>query len=186
MKQGIPRSVLTLCIFAVPPLVAGAVERDADHPPAVNEVEGSTSNIIFIFADDWGYGDMGKHGSTFCQTPHLDRMAEQGVDFANFTVNASVCTPSRVAVMTGQFPSRQCIYQHFAGLKSNAQRGMPDWMDPQGPSLARMLQQAGYETGHFGKWHLGAGAGVPTEDLCGVVRSGEGLGREKERGRRES
>lgn len=124
-------------------------------------------NIIFIFADDWGYGDMSKHGSTFCQTPNLDRMAEEGIDFANFTVNASVCTPSRVAVMTGQFPSRQCIYQHFAGLKANRNRGMPDWMDPHGPSVARMLQEAGYKTGHFGKWHLGAGFGVPIENEYG-------------------
>ncbi len=127
-------------------------------------------NIIFIFADDWGYGDMGKHGSTFCETPNLDRMAEEGVDFANFTVNSPVCTPSRVAVMTGQFPARQCIHQHYMGWKANQKRGMPDWMDVKGPSLARMLQDAGYKTGHFGKWHLGSGVDGPVESEYGFDR----------------
>jgi arylsulfatase A-like enzyme len=124
-------------------------------------------NIIFIFADDWGYGDLGCHGSSFCETPHLDRMANEGVDFANFTVNSPVCSPSRVAVMTGQFPARQCIHQHFAGVNSNRKRGMPDWLDPEGPSLPRILKGTGYKTGHFGKWHLGRAPDSPTEDLYG-------------------
>lgn len=124
-------------------------------------------NIVFIFADDWGYGDLSSHGSSFCETPHLDRMAKEGIDFANFTVNSPVCSPSRVAVMTGQFPARQCIHQHFAGVKANRKRGMPDWLDPEGPSLPRMLRDAGYKTGHFGKWHLGRGANSPTEDKYG-------------------
>jgi N-acetylgalactosamine-6-sulfatase len=83
-------------------------------------------NIIFIFADDWGYGDLSLHGSTFCQTPNLDRMAREGIDFQNFTVNHPVCSPSRTAVMTGHFPARHCIHQHFAGIKANRKRGMPD------------------------------------------------------------
>jgi len=114
-------------------------------------------NIIFIFADDWGYGDLGIHGSTFCKTPHLDQMAAEGIDFTQFTVNSPVCSPSRVAVMTGQFPARQCVHQHFAGVKQNRNRGMPDFMDPKGPSIARFMKNAGYKTGHFGKWHLGRG-----------------------------
>jgi N-acetylgalactosamine-6-sulfatase len=127
-------------------------------------------NIIFIFADDWGYGDMGKHGSTFCETPNLDRMAAEGVDFSNFTVNSPVCSPSRVAVMTGQFPARQCIHQHFQGIAAHINRGMPDWLDPQAPMLPRMLKEGGYVTGHFGKWHLGSVSDSPTEDLYGYDR----------------
>ncbi len=112
-------------------------------------------NIIFIFADDWGYGDVSAHGSTWIQTPHIDEMIKEGMDFTNFAVNSPVCSPSRVAVMTGQFPARQSIHQHFQGWKAHKKRGMPDWMDPAGMSFPREFQKAGYVTGHFGKWHLG-------------------------------
>ena len=127
----------------------------------------SRPNIIFIFADDWGYGDLSCHGSSFVKTPNLDKMASEGIDFANFTVNSPVCSPSRVAVMTGQFPARQCIHQHFQGVAAQIKRGMPDWMDVKGMSLPREFQQAGYVTGHFGKWHLGSDEGMPTEDQYG-------------------
>ena len=132
--------------------------------------EPAKPNIIFIFADDWGYGDLGIHGSTFCKTPNLDRMANEGIDFVNFTVNSPVCSPSRVAVMTGQFPARQCVHQHFQSIGAHIKRGMPDWLDPQAPMLPRMLKQAGYTTGHFGKWHLGSVADSPTEDAYGYDR----------------
>ena len=132
--------------------------------------ESSRPNIIFIFADDWGYGDVGIHGSTFCETPHLDRMAKEGVDFANFTVNSPVCTPSRVAAITGQFPARHSIHQHFQGVKAHIKRGMPDWLDPEAPMLPRMLKEAGYVTGHFGKWHLGSSGDSPSEDAYGYDR----------------
>jgi len=124
-------------------------------------------NIIFIFADDWGFGDLSCHGSEFVLTPHIDAMASDGMDFTNFTVNSPVCSPSRAAVMTGQFPARQCIHQHFQGVKAHINRGMPDWLDVEGMSLAREFQKAGYVTGHFGKWHLGSGDGMPTEDQYG-------------------
>ncbi|MDB4384526.1 sulfatase-like hydrolase/transferase [Opitutaceae bacterium] len=127
----------------------------------------SQPNIIFIFADDWGYGDLSLHGSEWIQTPHIDQMAAEGIDFQNFTVNSPVCSPSRVAVMTGKFPARFSIHQHFAGISSNANRGMPDWLDPQAPMLPRLLQEAGYRTGHFGKWHIGRATDVPTEDQYG-------------------
>lgn len=124
-------------------------------------------NIIFIFADDWGYGDLSCHGSDWVTTPNIDKMVEEGVDFSNFTVNSPVCSPSRTAVMTGQFPARQSIHQHFQGWKAHMNRGMPDWMDVEDMSFPREFQKAGYVTGHFGKWHLGSGLGVPTEDQYG-------------------
>ena len=115
---------------------------------------GRRPNIIFIFADDWGYGDLGIHGSTFCKTPNLDRMAKEGIDFQQFTVNNPVCSPSRTAVMTGQFPARHCIHQHFASVEHHQKAGMPDWLDPKLPLLTKLFKKAGYVTGHFGKWHL--------------------------------
>lgn len=111
-------------------------------------------NIIFIFADDWGYGDLGIHGSTFCDTPNLDKMAAEGLDFQNFSVVNPVCSPSRVGIVTGQFPARQSVHGHFASVASHAKRNMPDWLDPNAPMLPRMLKDAGYATAHFGKWHL--------------------------------
>jgi len=116
--------------------------------------EETPPNIIFIFADDWGYGDLGIHGSSFCKTPNLDKMAAEGIDFQNFSVVNPVCSPSRVAVMTGQYPARQSVHGHFASVESHIQRNMPDWLNPQAPLLPKMLKEAGYSTAHFGKWHL--------------------------------
>jgi N-acetylgalactosamine-6-sulfatase len=111
-------------------------------------------NIVFIFADDWGWGDLSCHGHPYVKTPNIDRLAREGTDFTRFTVASGVCSPSRTAVMTGHFPARYNIDGHFAWVKNNAQRNMPDWLDPKTPTLPKMLQSAGYATAHFGKWHL--------------------------------
>ena len=110
-------------------------------------------NIIFIFADDWGWGDLSCHRHPWLKTPNLDKLAAEGIDFQQFNVLNPVCSPSRVAAMTGMYPARFSVHEHFApGI--NVQRGMPDWLDPNAPTLAKFLKAAGYRTGHFGKWHL--------------------------------
>ena len=111
-------------------------------------------NIVFIFADDWGWGDLGCHGHPYVKTPNIDRLAAEGTDFHRFTVACGVCSPSRTAVMTGHFPARYNIDGHFAWVPSNEKRNMPDWLDPQAPLLPRFLKESGYATAHFGKWHL--------------------------------
>lgn len=111
-------------------------------------------NILFIFADDWGWGDLSCHAHPYVKTPHIDRLAREGTDFHRFTVASGVCSPSRTAVMTGHFPARYKIDGHFAWVPSNAKRGMPDWLDTKAPTLPRILQGAGYATAHYGKWHL--------------------------------
>lgn len=111
-------------------------------------------NIVFIFADDWGWGDLGCHGHPYLQTPNIDRIAREGTDFHRFTVASGVCSPSRTAVMTGHFPARYRIDGHFAWVPSNKKRKMPDWLAPDIVTLPRLLQSAGYATAHFGKWHL--------------------------------
>ena len=122
---------------------------------ASEAADATRPNIVFIFADDWGWGDLSCHGHPYVKTPNLDRLAREGTDFTRFTVASGVCSPSRTAVMTGHFPARYNIDGHFAAVSSNAKRGMPDWLDPKVPTLPRMLQSTGYATAHFGKWHLG-------------------------------
>jgi arylsulfatase A-like enzyme len=122
------------------------------HLPAAEAA--TRPNILFIFGDDWGWGDLSCHGHPYVKTPNIDRLAAEGTDFHRFTVASGVCSPSRTAVMTGHFPARYNVDGHFAWVPSNARRNMPDWLDPQAPLLSRMLQQSGYATAHFGKWHL--------------------------------
>lgn len=111
-------------------------------------------NIVFIFADDWGWGDLSCHGHPYVRTPNIDRLAREGTDFHRFSVASGVCSPSRTSVMTGHFPARYNIDGHFAWVPSNAKRNMPDWLDPEAPLLPRFLKAGGYATAHFGKWHL--------------------------------
>lgn len=121
---------------------------------AVAPIKNTKPNIVFIFADDWGWGDLGCHGHRYVKTPNIDRLAAEGNEFRQFTVASGVCSPSRAAVLTGHFPARHSIHGHFATVESHVERGMPDWLDPDVVLLPRLLKDAGYATGHFGKWHL--------------------------------
>ena len=135
---------------------------------ALYAADGPKPNIVFIFADDWGWGDLSCHGHPWLKTPNLDRLAAGGTDFQQFNVLNPVCSPSRTAATTGMYPARFCVHQHFAP-GTNVERGMPDWLDPKAPTLARFLKNGGYRTGHFGKWHLtnmGA-AGAPQPSVYG-------------------
>jgi N-acetylgalactosamine-6-sulfatase len=125
-------AILLFCVLVTACKATANITKAAPKP-----------NIIFIYADDWGYEDIGIHGSTFCKTPNLDKMAKEGMDFQNFSVSNPVCSPSRVAVMTGQYPARNSVHVHFATVRSNMQRGMPDWLNPNAIMLPRFLQEAG-------------------------------------------
>ncbi|UCG59670.1 MAG: sulfatase-like hydrolase/transferase [Phycisphaerales bacterium] len=125
-------------------------------------------NFVFIFADDLGWGDLGCYGNRQIRTPNLDRLAREGLLFTQFYVSGSVCSPSRAAVMTSRFPARLGIHGHFASHKQNRARAMPDWLDPEVSTVTRLLKDAGYVTGHFGKWHLGAGEGAPSPGDYGI------------------
>jgi N-acetylgalactosamine-6-sulfatase len=114
----------------------------------------SKPNVIFILADDQGWGDLNVYGHPYLKTPNLDRLAAEGTRFAQFHVNATVCSPSRTAFMTGHFPARHKVHGHFDNHKVNEERDMPDWLDPDVTTVTDLVKSAGYVIGHFGKWHL--------------------------------
>lgn len=101
-------------------------------------------NIILIMADDLGWGDVGFNGNPFIQTPHLDQMAANSVQFTRAYSGAPVCSPTRASCLTGRNAERHGIY--FANVGH---------LPPEEMTLAEVLREAGYTTGFFGKWHLG-------------------------------
>ncbi|MBC6365849.1 sulfatase [Algoriphagus sp. AK58] len=116
------------------------------------EIQPKQPNIIVIFADDLGYGDLGTFGTPNIRTPHLDQMANEGQKWTNFYVAASVCTPSRAGLLTGRLPIRSGMTSDKRGvLFPDSKGGLPQ----SELTLARMLKQVGYQTAAVGKWHLG-------------------------------
>lgn len=111
-------------------------------------------NIIVVLIDDMGWSDLSCYGGK-APTPAIDRMAKEGIRFTNYYSNAPICSPSRVALTTGQYPQRWRITSFLENRQANTRRGMAQWLDPKAPVLARELAKAGYATGHFGKWHMG-------------------------------
>ncbi len=111
-------------------------------------------NIVILFIDDMGYGDIGPFGNQVNQTPHLDRMAEEGIKFTQFYVANTACTPSRSALLTG-------TYAHRIGMDGGNGNlvvtfpGDKRGLNPNEITIAEMLRENGYATGCFGKWHLG-------------------------------
>lgn len=140
------------------------------------------TNIIFVFIDDMGYGDLGCYGRKDVQTPNIDGLAKEGILFTQFYVNAPICSPSRAAVTTGQYPSQWGITSYIHSREQNDLRGVRHCLSPKAPSVAKNIQNAGYYTAHIGKWHLGGGrdiADVPLITEYGFnesVTQFEGLG----------
>lgn len=119
-------------------------------------------NIVFIYTDDLGYGDLGCNGAIGVKTPHIDSMARNGILFTDAHSSASTCTPSRFSLLTGSYAFRN----NAAILPGSA----PLLIRPGTPTLPSMLKKAGYQTAVIGKWHLGLGNGSPTWN--GVLEPG--------------
>ncbi|MDF1737954.1 MAG: sulfatase [Verrucomicrobiales bacterium] len=108
-------------------------------------------NIVLIMADDLGYGDVGCYGSTVNRTPHIDQLAAGGLRLTDFHTNGPMCSPTRAAMLTGQYQSRFGRRFEAALSGANHDPGLP----PAAVTIAEVLRAKGYATGMFGKWHLG-------------------------------
>lgn len=127
------------------------IEAAADRPP----------NIVFIFIDDMGWGDVGCYGNDFIDTPRIDKLSRQGMRFTNFYAAGAVCSPTRCAVQSGQNQARIGITAHIPGHWRPFERVITPQTTMALPmdiiTVAESLKDAGYRTGYVGKWHLGRG-----------------------------
>jgi arylsulfatase A-like enzyme len=119
--------------------------------PRFSPSSGRAPNILFILADDLGYGDLSCYGRPDYRTPQLDRLAREGLRFTSNYTAAAVCTPTRVGLMTGRYPARLPIGLVEPLRYGDESVGLP----PEHPTPASLLKRAGYDTALIGKWHLG-------------------------------
>lgn len=134
----------TLFLFAI---ISSCVSLAQEEPGSETGTP-TPPNVVIIFADDLGYGDIGAFGATDIKTPNIDLIAVRGAKFTQFYSASPVCTPSRAALLTGRLPIRMGIHHVFTEA---SYRGMPEHE----LTIAEMLKDNGYATGIFGKWHLG-------------------------------
>jgi len=127
-------------------LAVAVVAAWALVPPSAGAA--APPNFVVIFTDDQGYGDVGVYGAEGFETPHLDRMAAEGMRFTDFYVSAPSCTPSRASLLTGAYAPR-------VGLPHVLDHTSEVGLNPEEPNLASVLRARGYATACFGKWHLG-------------------------------
>jgi len=113
-------------------------------------------NILLIYVDDLGYGDLSSYGHPVIETPNIDRLAAEGVKLTNYYAPAALCSPSRAGLMTGRMPYRTGIRSHIAG-------GSGTFLALDEVTLAESLRDAGYATALIGKWHLNSDLGSDTE-----------------------
>lgn len=117
-------------------------------------------NIVFLLADDFGYGDLGCYGHPYARTPNLDRLALQGTAFRHFYSTGVTCCPARTGLMTSRFPATFATYPANGGFGDRV-------------TITELLKRAGYATGHFGKWHIGP---EPKPGMYGIDVIGAGTG----------
>jgi len=118
-------------------------------------------NVVFILADDLGWGDLHCYGHPYARTPHLDRLAEEGTRFKQCYSTGVTCCPARTGFMTGKFPATFATYPANGGFGDRV-------------TITELLKNAGYRTGHFGKWHIGPDETSGTYDIDSIGANDEG------------
>ena len=129
-------------------LTFSCTEKKAQNKSSKN----STPNIVIIYTDDLGFGDISANGATEIQTPNIDKLANNGIRFTNGFSSSATCTPSRYALLTGIYPWKNKRARILPGTA-------PLIIDTAQATLPKMLKNKGYHTGIVGKWHLGLGSG---------------------------
>ncbi|MBX2814446.1 MAG: arylsulfatase [Saprospiraceae bacterium] len=138
-------AVLAICLICTLFSACQEATKDTDKSEVV-------PNIVIIYADDLGYGDVGAYGAESLPTPHMDRLANGGVRFTNGYASSATCSPSRYALLTGRYPWRNDRAKILPGTA-------PLLIDTEEMTIPTMLKNKGYHTGIVGKWHLGLGTG---------------------------
>lgn len=137
-------------VSALVTLALSVTPEASERSTRSDEVETRPPNIVVIYADDLGYGDLGIYGHHTVKTPHLDRLAREGLRLTNFYAPSPLCSPSRAGLMTGRTPFR-------TGIRSWIPEGTDVHLGPRELTVATLLSRRGYETFLGGKWHLNAG-----------------------------
>ncbi len=148
------KRIKTTASLALAAMIGGAA-GSAGAAPAK-----SVQNVVFILADDLGIQDLGCYGSTYYETPNCDRFAAEGVRFLNAYSAHPVCSPTRASILTGRYPARLHLTAYIPGKECPyAKLSSPDWIKylrDSETTYAEAFRDAGYATGHIGKWHVGA------------------------------
>lgn len=126
---------------------------------AASAQEKQRPNIILILADDLGLGDISAFSKRY-NTPNIDKIAEEGLRISNYYAASPICSPSRAGILTGQFPAKIHFTTFLNSKLDNQRKEQVDFLDPDIPSIGKLLSASGYATGHFGKWHMGGGRDV--------------------------
>jgi len=148
LLQSVVSESLLACLLLI--ALSTWAQAAGDRPP----------NIVFMFADDLGYGDLGCYGHPYAKTPVLDQLAKEGTRFTQFYVTGVTCNPSRTGLMTGLFPARFPKYAADFGFGDRT-------------TITELLKKRGYRTGHFGKWHIGPNDGDGTYGIDTVRTIGK-------------
>ncbi len=157
--------------FGGPATDAARLKSKEEYLASLPRAAEAAPNIVIIFFDDLGWGDLSSYGNTLIDTPNIDALATQGLRMTDFYSASPVCTPSRAALLTGRFPPRTMTDQHvffpddhIMGIRRRFM-GWANALPKEEITLAEVLQQAGYRTGIIGKWHLGEHDGHRPNDF---------------------